>query len=44
MAGLQEIPAVVRESDERARMELALVENLQRENLPPLDEAEAYRC
>jgi ParB family chromosome partitioning protein len=43
MAGLEEVPAVVRESDERARMELALVENLQREDLPPLDEAEAYR-
>jgi len=43
MAGLEQIPAVVRESDERARMELALVENLQREDLPPLDEAEAYR-
>jgi len=43
MAGLHEIPAVVRESDERDRMELALVENLQREDLPALDEAEAYR-
>lgn len=43
MAGLQEVPAIVRDSDDRARMELALVENLQREDLPPLDEAEAYR-
>lgn len=43
MAGFLEVPAVVRESDERARMELALVENLQREDLAPLDEAEAYR-
>jgi len=43
MAGLQEVPAIVREADERARMELALVENLQREDLAPLDEAEAYR-
>jgi ParB family chromosome partitioning protein len=43
MAGLEEVPAIVRESDERGRMELALVENLQREDLPPLDEAEAYR-
>jgi ParB family chromosome partitioning protein len=43
MAGLLEVPAVVRESDERARKELALVENLQREDLAPLDEAEAYR-
>jgi ParB family chromosome partitioning protein len=43
LAGLHEVPAVVRESDERVRMELALVENLQREDLTPLDEAEAYR-
>jgi ParB family chromosome partitioning protein len=43
MAGLHEIPAVLRESDDRARMELALVENLQREDQPALDEAQAYR-
>jgi ParB family chromosome partitioning protein len=43
-AGLEEIPAIVRESDERARMELALVENLQREDLNPLEEAEAFRA
>jgi ParB family chromosome partitioning protein len=43
MAGLAEIPAVVHDGDERDRMELALIENLQREDLSPLEEAEAYR-
>lgn len=43
LAGLREVPAVLRDGDERARMELALVENLQREDLTPLEEAEAYR-
>lgn len=42
-AGLATVPAVVRElGDERVR-EIALVENLQREDLSPLEEAEAYR-
>lgn len=43
LAGLRTIPAVVRELDERTAMELGLIENLQREDLNPLDEAEAYR-
>lgn len=43
MAGLRTIPAVVRELDDRTAMELGLIENLQREDLNPLDEAEAYR-
>jgi len=43
MAGLSEVPAVIREGDERDRMELALIENLQREDLTPLEEAEAFR-
>jgi ParB family chromosome partitioning protein len=41
-AGLQEIPAVVREASDRQAFELALVENLQREDLNPIEEAEAY--
>jgi ParB family chromosome partitioning protein len=42
-AGLTTVPVVVRGGDEQARMELALVENLQREDLTPLEEAAAYR-
>jgi ParB family chromosome partitioning protein len=41
-AGLKEIPAVVREASEREAFELALVENLQREDLNAIEEAEAY--
>ena len=43
MAGLKTIPAVVRNTDTSNIMELALIENLQREDLNPLDEAEGYR-
>lgn len=43
LAGLSVIPAVVREVGDREAMEMALVENLQRENLNPLDEALAFR-
>jgi ParB family chromosome partitioning protein len=43
MAGLKAVPAVVMELDERQMVEIALVENLQREDLNPLEEAEAYR-
>ena len=39
MAGVQEIPAVVRDLSESQVMELALIENLQREDLNPLEEA-----
>ena len=43
LAGLLEIPAIVMEADELHTAELALIENLQRENLNPYEEAEAYR-
>ena len=43
MAGLTEVPAIVRELDDLVTMELALIENLQREDLTPLEEAEGYR-
>ncbi|MGH2408323.1 MAG: ParB/RepB/Spo0J family partition protein [Candidatus Limnocylindrales bacterium] len=43
MAGLEHIPAIVRDVAEQAQLELALVENLQRADLNPLDEARAYR-
>ena len=42
-AGLERIPAVVRQLIDRDQLELALVENLQREDLDPLETAEAYR-
>jgi ParB family chromosome partitioning protein len=41
--GLQTIPALVRETDDSAALEQALVENLQREELNPLEEAGAYQ-
>lgn len=43
LAGLSTVPAVVRVADERQSLELALVENLQREDLDPLEAAEGYR-
>ena len=42
-AGLEFVPVVVRDADPHERLELALIENVQRENLTPLEEAEAYR-
>jgi ParB family chromosome partitioning protein len=42
-AGLTEVPVVVRETASADRLELALIENLQRADLSPLEEAEAYR-
>lgn len=41
LAGLQQIPAVIRTLDERGAMAVALVENIQRSDLNPLEEAEA---
>ena len=42
LAGLTTIPAIVRQLDERVMIEIAVLENLQREDLSPLEEAEAY--
>ena len=42
-AGLTEVPAIIREATEQQLVELALVENLQRSDLGPLETAEAYR-
>src|SRR2546427_3084926 len=42
-AGLERVPVIVREARVEDRLELALIENVQRENLTPLEEAEAYR-
>ena len=43
LAGLQEVPVRVIEADDRRTAELALVENLQREDLNPVEEAKGYR-
>ena len=43
LAGLTEVPAIVIEADDRKTTELALIENLQREDLDPLEEAEGYK-
>jgi len=42
-AGLREVPAVLREASDREAFELALVENLQREDLNAIEQAEAYQ-
>ena len=42
-AGLTKIPAFVRTADDRDTLEVALIENIQREDLNPLEEAAAYR-
>lgn len=42
LAGLAEVPVILRQADDRAVLELALIENLQRENLNPIEEAQGY--
>ena len=42
LAGLAKIPAIVKEYDDREMMELSLIENIQREDLNPIDEAKAF--
>ena len=42
-AGLKEIPAIIRNIEDNKLAELALIENLQRENITPIEEAESYR-
>ena len=43
MAGITQVPVVVKELDDSQVMELALIENLQREDLSPVEEAKGYR-
>ena len=42
LVGLKDVPVIVREVDDTAVLELALIENLQRENLNPMEEAQGY--
>ncbi|MBI5583203.1 MAG: ParB/RepB/Spo0J family partition protein [Deltaproteobacteria bacterium] len=42
-AGLREVPVVVKDTTPHLQLELALIENIQRQNLNPIEEAEAYR-
>jgi ParB family chromosome partitioning protein len=43
LAGLQQVPVVIKEIDDRAAMAIALIENIQREDLNPLEEADALK-
>ena len=43
MVGLKKVPVMVKDVDDRAMMEMALVENIQREALDPIEEAKAYQ-
>lgn len=43
LAGLTEIPCIVRDNDERKNKEIALIENIQREDLNPIDKARGFR-
>ncbi len=43
IAGLERIPAIIRQAEDNAHLELALVENLQRADLAPLEQASAFR-
>jgi|SRR6201988_2013689 len=43
LAGLSKVPVVVREVPDQDLLEIALIENIQRENLNPIEEAQAYR-
>lgn len=44
LAGITTIPAIIKEADDREMMEMALVENVQREDLNPMDEARGYHA
>ncbi len=43
LAGLKEVPVIIRKYTEQEKMEIALIDNIQREDLNPIDEAKAYR-
>ncbi len=44
LAGLEKVPVIIREIDDLETMELALIENLQREDLNPIEESEGYKA
>ncbi len=43
LAGLKEVPVIVKDFSENEKLEIALIENIQREDLNPIEEAQAYR-
>lgn len=43
LAGLKEIPVIIKNYEDRERVEISLIENIQRENLNPIEEANAYK-
>lgn len=43
IAGLKQVPVIIREASDLAKLELALIENIQRSDLNPIEEAEAYQ-
>lgn len=43
LAGLEEVPVIISEITDGERLEIALIENIQREDLTPIEEAEAYK-
>lgn len=43
LAGIEKLPLIVKSFSEEDKMEIALIENIQRENLKPMEEAKAYR-
>lgn len=43
MAGLKEVPVLIRSYSEQEIMEISLIENIQREDLNPIEEAQAYK-
>jgi len=44
LAGLDKVPAIVKDLDDRAMLEFAIIENIQREELNPIEEAKAYQA
>ncbi len=42
-AGQHDVPIIIRETDDKEKLEIGLIENIQRENLNPIEEAEAYQ-